>query len=85
MSPPTIKFLTKIFHPNVNYNNGDICLDILKKEWSPAWSLIRCDEEQSDEFERSETRGYDRTQTYIVASLLVASFAPIFHSTHHIL
>ena len=39
LSPPTIKFVTKIFHPNVHFRTGDICLDILKKEWSPAWGL----------------------------------------------
>jgi len=39
LTPPSIKFLTKIFHPNVHFDSGDICLDILKKEWSPAWSL----------------------------------------------
>lgn len=61
MHPPTIKFVTKIFHPNVLYEvcmsyfvcrtllppkttssflqTGEICLDILKKEWSPAWNL----------------------------------------------
>eukprot|EP01033_Poteriospumella_lacustris_P000483 gene480-323_t len=39
MQPPVIKFVTKIFHPNVMYETGEICLDILKKEWSPAWNL----------------------------------------------
>ena len=39
LAPPTIKFVTKIFHPNVHFRTGDICLDILKKEWSPAWGL----------------------------------------------
>jgi len=31
-SGPTIKFITKIYHPNV-YGNGDICVDILKEKW----------------------------------------------------
>jgi len=39
LSPPTITFDTKVFHPNVHFSKGDVCLDILKKEWSPAWGL----------------------------------------------
>ena len=31
--------ITQVFHPNVHFRTGDICLDILKKEWSPAWGL----------------------------------------------
>lgn len=32
--PPTVKFVTKIFHPNV-YADGAICLDILQNMWTP--------------------------------------------------
>lgn len=39
MLPPSAKFITKVFHPNVHFNTGDVCLDILKSRWSPAWTL----------------------------------------------
>ncbi len=37
--PPQIKFLTKMFHPNI-YNDGNICLDILKDKWSPVYDVV---------------------------------------------
>ncbi|KAI6813034.1 hypothetical protein KC340_g16696 [Hortaea werneckii] len=39
-SPPTITFTTPICHPNVNFQTGEICLDLLKTAWTPAYGLV---------------------------------------------
>mmetsp|Transcript_10827 Transcript_10827/g.19561 ORF Transcript_10827/g.19561 Transcript_10827/m.19561 type:complete len:157 (-) Transcript_10827:390-860(-) len=39
LAPPKMRYRTKIFHPNVHFKTGEICLDILKNAWSPAWTL----------------------------------------------
>ena len=36
--PPKGTFTTKIFHPNVSAT-GEICVNVLKKDWTPETSL----------------------------------------------
>ncbi|EIW69876.1 hypothetical protein TREMEDRAFT_43536 [Tremella mesenterica DSM 1558] len=36
--PPTVRFISKMFHPNI-YANGELCLDILQNRWSPTYDV----------------------------------------------
>ncbi|KAF3931992.1 hypothetical protein ABW20_dc0102947 [Dactylellina cionopaga] len=39
LGPPTVQFVTKMCHPNVHIKTGEICLDLLKSAWTPAYSI----------------------------------------------
>ncbi|KAI9813436.1 MAG: hypothetical protein M1827_004111 [Pycnora praestabilis] len=48
LAPPEIRFVTPICHPNVHFKlttalvpkqTGEICLDLLKTTWSPAYTI----------------------------------------------
>ncbi|GAB9465687.1 hypothetical protein Gpo141_00003086 [Globisporangium polare] len=39
---PRVKFLTRVYHPNVKSQTGEICADIINENWAPTLNVLHC-------------------------------------------
>ena len=39
IQPPSVKFLTSVWHPNISKSGGAVCVDFLQGMWSPVCNL----------------------------------------------
>ena len=37
---PSVGFIDNVYHPNVDYMSGSICMNVLNQEWTPVYTLV---------------------------------------------
>jgi len=52
--PPEIIFATKIYHPNVKLDTGEICNDLVNENWGPTLNVRNCAEILKDMMENPQ-------------------------------
>ena len=38
-TPPTVKFITKIYHPSIKTDTGEVCADLVTGDWKPTLNV----------------------------------------------
>lgn len=39
---PKVRFLTRVYHPNVKSASGEICADMINENWGPTLNVMYC-------------------------------------------
>ncbi|KAK1948386.1 Ubiquitin conjugating enzyme E2 B [Phytophthora citrophthora] len=39
---PKVRFLTRVYHPNVKSQSGEICADVINENWGPTLNVLHC-------------------------------------------
>uniref|UniRef100_A0AAV1T431 E2 ubiquitin-conjugating enzyme n=1 Tax=Peronospora matthiolae TaxID=2874970 RepID=A0AAV1T431_9STRA len=39
---PRVRFVTRVYHPNIKSQSGEICADIISQNWTPTLNALHC-------------------------------------------